>query len=450
MKSIVIKNSDVEVVNKEELNKEIDGIVYKAVFGETKNNYSYIIRKTAEKLGIFPASIYPIYKAYAEGKLKKFTVPAFNLRFLTYDFARGIFRVAKKLNAGVFIFEIARSEQGYTNQSPMEFSTCVLAAAIKENWNGAVFIQADHYQVPAKKYRENPQKEIDALKKLISESINAGFFNVDLDSSTLVDLSKPNLDEQQKENYTVAAELTKYVRSIEPENYTINLGGEIGEIGGENSKPEELVAYMEGYLKEIPSNMKGITKVAVQTGSTHGGVVDKTGKVISVKIDFNVLKTLGEVANNKYKMAGCVQHGASTLPLELFDKFPQNNTCEIHLATEFQNILYDSPEFPVELKNEMYEYCKKNFIGEKSEKDTMEQFIYKTRKKLLGPFKKELWNIDKDRKDAILNRLEEKFTLIMNMLGVENTMEYLKYVSKPEHKFDYSVDYKVLQFEGAD
>ncbi|MCS7184824.1 MAG: class II fructose-bisphosphate aldolase, partial [bacterium] len=431
MKSVKVENGEVKILNHNELLNEIDELIYKAVFDENKNYWCYIIRKVAKLCGIYPASIYEIYDAYTSGKTKKFTTPAFNLRFLTYDVARRIFRAAKKFNAGVFIFEIARSEQGYTNQTPIEFSTCVLAAAIKENWKGPVFIQGDHYQVPAKKYKENPDKELDALKKLIKESINAGFYNIDLDSSTLVDLSKPTLDEQQKENYKVAAHLTKYVRSLEPQNYTINLGGEIGEIGGENSKPEELIAYMEGYLREIPSNMIGIKKVAVQTGSSHGGIVDKTGKVISVKIDFDVLKNLGLIAITKYKMAGCVQHGASTLPFDLFDKFPENNTCEIHLATEFQNILYDSPEFPTELKNEMYEYCKKNFINEKSDKDTMEQFIYKTRKKLIGPFKKELWNMNKNAKEVILNRLEEKFAALIKMLNVENTMEYLKFVKEP-------------------
>jgi len=35
----------------------------------------------------------------------------------------------------------------------------------------------------------------------------------------------------------------------------------------------------------------------------------------------------------KYGMAGAVQHGASTLPAELFDRFPKLGACEIHLAT---------------------------------------------------------------------------------------------------------------------
>ena len=49
-----------------------------------------------------------------------FTVPAINVRGLSYDTGRSIFRTAIKLKAGAFILEIARSEIGYTEQRPAE------------------------------------------------------------------------------------------------------------------------------------------------------------------------------------------------------------------------------------------------------------------------------------------------------------------------------------------
>lgn len=69
---------------------------------------------------------------------------------MTYDVARQIFRVANKHNVGAFIFEIAKSEIGYTFQRPSEYASCVLAAAIKEGYKGPVFIQGDHFQFNAK------------------------------------------------------------------------------------------------------------------------------------------------------------------------------------------------------------------------------------------------------------------------------------------------------------
>ena len=84
----------------------------------------------------------------------------------------------------------------------------------------------------------------------------------------------------------------------------------------------------------------------MQTGTTHGGVVLPDGSIAKVSIDFNTLKELSQVAREEYGLGGAVQHGASTLPDEAFDMFPKVDTVEVHLATGFQNIIYDSPNFP--------------------------------------------------------------------------------------------------------
>ncbi|HUJ84343.1 MAG TPA: hypothetical protein VLV84_01925, partial [Candidatus Acidoferrales bacterium] len=109
--------------------------------------------------------------ARGRGEFSGFTVPAINLRSMTYDLARAIFRVAKKNDSGAFVFEIARSEIGYTNQPPVEFASMVMAAAIKEEYSGPVFIQGDHFQANGAKYKENPQKELESLQTLIWDAI---------------------------------------------------------------------------------------------------------------------------------------------------------------------------------------------------------------------------------------------------------------------------------------
>ncbi|MFN3550642.1 MAG: class II fructose-bisphosphate aldolase [Endomicrobiia bacterium] len=434
--------------------KVIDDLVIKAVFGKTeeeKNFCRLLIRKIAQELNLGPASIYDLYVAIGKGEVGGFTVPAINVRGMAYDTAKVIFRAAKKLNVGALILEIARSEMGYTNQPADEYSCVILAAAIKEGYDLPVFIQGDHFQVNAKKYKENPQKELDGIKELIKNSINAGFYNIDLDTSTLVDESKPTLDEQQKENYTVAAELTKYIRSVQPKEVEINLGGEIGEIGTKNSNEEELVAYMEGYKKLLPSSMKGITKLAIQTGTTHGGIPLADGSIAKVKIDFDTIEKLTEVARKKYNLAGCVQHGASTLPSELFDKFPKVGTLEIHLATEFQNMIFDNPKFPEELKKQIYNWLFENCKDERKPQDTDQQFIYKTRKKALGAFKKELWDLASDVKESISNELQKKFEFLFDKLNVINTKDIVKKYIKPvKVKIYSSTTKKEEQFEGAD
>jgi fructose-bisphosphate aldolase, class II len=116
-----------------------------------------------------------------------------------------------------------------------------------------------------------------------------------------------------------------------------------------------------------------------------------------------------------------VQHGASTLPPELFDRFPRLGTIEIHLATEFQSMLFDHPAFPAALKQEMYEKLRTLAADERKSGDTDEQFFYKTRKKALGPFKREMWGIPAAAREAISESLEKKFRFLLEKLGVQGT-----------------------------
>src|SRR5689334_299233 len=373
---------------------EIDTLAWAAVFGATaeeRGNARYEIRKRAAEAGIRPASIHDLYLAMGRGDAGGFTVPAINVRAMAYDTARAVIRAAKALNAGAFIFEIARSEIGYTEQRPHEYAAVVLGAALREGFTGPIFIQGDHVQTNAKKFASPERdKELDALRALIQEEIAAGFYNIDIDTSTLVDLTKPTLAEQQDVNVTLAADFAAFIRQREPRGVTVSVGGEIGEVGGKNSDVHELHAYMDGFnaaLKRRGHDYVGLSKISVQTGTAHGGFINADGTLrMDVKIDLQTLEELSRVARQEYRLAGAVQHGASTLPPEAFDAFPRVGACEIHLATDFQNMVYEHPEFPADLKTEMYAWIREHATEERKPKDTEEQFIYKARKKALGPF----------------------------------------------------------------
>jgi fructose/tagatose bisphosphate aldolase len=375
---------------------------------------------SAYEEGIYPSSIHDFYMARGRGEFGGFTVPAINLRSMTYDLARAIFRVGEKNGSGAFIFEIARSEIGYTDQAPIEYASMVLAAAIKEGYSGPVFIQGDHFQVNAAKFKENPDKEIESLKTLIGDAISSGVYNIDIDSSTLVDVSKPDLKEQQLLNYEVCARLTQFIRRVEPRGITISVGGEIGEIGHQNSTSEDLRAFMAGLEDKLDKGLAGISKISIQTGTTHGGVVLPDGSIAQIKLDFRTLKALSEVARREYGLAGAVQHGASTLPPEAFHKFVECGTAEVHLATAFQNMIYKSGHFPEDQKKRMYEWLRVNVAIEAKQGETEEQFIYKTRKKALGPFKKEIMGLPQQTRDAIAAEIETKFDFLFKQLNVVN------------------------------
>src|SRR4029079_1977268 len=211
----------------------------------------WLVWEASQELDALSASIHELYMARGRGEVHGFTVPAINLRAQTFDMARKVVETAQSADVGAVIFEIARSEQTYTFQRPIDFATSVLAGAIAANWHGPVFIQGDHYQFNAKKYAADPEAMTEEIRRACRLAIDAGYRNIDIDSSTLVDLSKPTVDEQQRENYLRAAELTALIRSLETDGVTVSVGGEIGEVGKENSNEAELVAYLDGYAGEL-------------------------------------------------------------------------------------------------------------------------------------------------------------------------------------------------------
>ncbi|PYP40722.1 MAG: aldolase [Gemmatimonadetes bacterium] len=414
----------------------IDALVRQAVFGteDEKAHARWMIWEMGQKAGVRPASIHELYLARGRGEVPPFTTPAMNVRILSYDAARAIFRAAKKLDAGAIICEIARSEIAYTDQRPAEYVAVMTAAALREGFTGPLFIQGDHVQVNAKKYAADPAAELQALKALIEEELHAGFYNIDVDTSTLVDLSKPNLDEQQRTNYERAAELTQFIRDREPDDVTVSVGAEIGEVGGKNSDVHELDAFMEGYNRTLQRLGKyaGISKISVQTGTSHGGVVLPDGSIAKVQLDLDALRALSQAARTKYGLGGAVQHGASTLPPEAFSRFPECEAVEIHLATNFQTIVMDHPALPKDLRREVNEWVKREAKDEWKKGDTEEQFIYKSRKKAIGPFKRRFWDLPADVRAAIGTDLEKTFAFLFEQLRVTGTRAATDRYVKPK------------------
>ena len=102
-----------------------------------------VAQAAALEFGVVPSSIQNLYEARAKEGFTHFTIPAVNLRTLTFDSARALFRAAQKIDAGAFIFEIARSEILYTEQRPKEYASLIALAAVKEGFAGPLFLQGD-------------------------------------------------------------------------------------------------------------------------------------------------------------------------------------------------------------------------------------------------------------------------------------------------------------------
>jgi fructose/tagatose bisphosphate aldolase len=413
-----------------------DRLVWQAVFGtgDEREAARWLIWELGQATGARPASINDLYLARGRGECGGFTVPAINVRMLAYDTARAIFRAARSGKAGAIILEIARSEIAYTEQRPAEYVAVLIAAALREGYTLPLFIQGDHCQVNHKKYQADAGSEIGEVKKLIAEEVGAGFYNIDVDTSTLVDLSHEALEEQQRLNYEHAAEITAFIREQEPRGVTVSVGAEIGEVGMKNSTVEELHAFMRGYNRSLAAlgDHEGISKISVQTGTSHGGVVLPDGTMADVKLDLHALAALSTVAREEYGLAGAVQHGASTLPSNAFGNFPRIETAEIHLATNFQNMVFDHPRLPSGLKERVRTWLDENAVGERKSGDTNEQFYYKARKKAIGPFKRDFWSLPEEVRGAIAADLEKTFAFLFEQLNVNGTQEQVnRFIQAP-------------------
>jgi fructose/tagatose bisphosphate aldolase len=438
-----IEPDGVEVLDREAVRGEfMDQLVWTAVFGgdDSRDLARWLIRHIANATGAWTASIHDLYMAAGRNEYSNITTPAINLRGMAYDLARTLFQSMKETGSAQVIFELARSEMGYTQQRPAEYASVVLGAAIREGWEGPVFIQGDHYQASLKAYGKDPEDEIAAVRNLTIEAIKAGYGNIDIDASTLVDLDQPTLKEQQAANYRNTADLTLAIREAEPKGLTVSVGGEIGEVGGTNSTVEDLDAFMEGYLEEMDRHrqktgreLPGISKISVQTGTSHGGIVLPDGSIQEVNVSFDTLRDISAVAKAKYRLGGAVQHGASTLPEDAFQKFAEADAVEVHLATAFMNAIYDAPSFPAELTKRIHAHLDANNADERKDGQTDAQFYYTARKKALGPFKRELWTLDDAVKGEILETLKGKFTSVMHELGVAGQADLVtRYVTRED------------------
>lgn len=431
-----IAGDDVEILDPEAVRADvIEQLAWTSAFGEgdAQDASRWLVRRIAVAMGAYPASIQDLYMAAARGEYHNITTPAINVRTDTLEFASTIFRAAKATDTKQVLFELAKSENGYTNQAPAEFATSILAAAVKSGWEDPVMIQGDHFQANRKKYAENPAAEIEAVKQHALSAIAAGYGNIDIDCSTLVDLDQPTLKEQQALNSKHTADLTAAIRASEPEGVTISVGAEIGEIGTENSNVDDLKAFYEGYEEELAKlggDIVPVSKISVQTGTSHGGVVLADGTIADVSVDFEALGALS-VASRDLGMGGSVQHGASTLPEEAFGKFAEADAVEVHLATAYQNAFYDSDHFPTELRDEIYAYLDDAHASDRKEGMSDAQFYYTTRKNAFGPFKQKIWSLPEETKAAIYAELQPRFELVMQELGVAGQSALVDKYIKP-------------------
>jgi len=414
------------------LKRSIERLVRIAVFDSAARAAwaQFLIRISALELGVIPSSIQDLYIARGKGEVPPiFTVPAINLRTLSYDAARAAFRSARKINSSMVIFEIARVELVWGGISLTEYTACILGAAIAEEYTGPVFLQGDHFQLSS----QLPlQDEILTIKGLVTDAIQAGFYNIDIDASTLVDLNKHNVDEQQYLNAEVSANLASFIRNRQPADVVVSIGGEIGEVGGHITTTEELHSYLRQFTNAFAAtnpSQPGLSKISIHTGTTHGGIALPDGSIARPVIDFAALQKISAIGQQSYGLGGVVQHGASTLPIEEFGQLVHYGALEVHLATLFMTTVFK--HLPPDLDLRIHNWLDMNYAHIRSNEMTESQFYHKVEMHALAPFKKALWNLPVGDKEIIIHTWESQFDLLFQHLGCANSRSLVEKYIRP-------------------
>lgn len=382
------------------------------------------LRRFAAAAGVYPSSIRPVYRALADHRLSAMTVPAMNLRGLSYVLARAVFRAGARLQAGPVMFELAPSESDIADQSFAEFCSQVLAAAVREGYRGPVFLQGDHFEVEA-----GPGGDLSPLVRRSEEAVAAGMRQIDLDAAGLADGSAASAEERQRPNALATAHMLAHLRAVAGGDGLV-VGGEVGEIGGANTTQQELRIFLEMVARALPEGVRGLDKVSVQTGTRHGGVLNADGSVGEMPIDLELVARLSATARDEFGLPGVVQHGASTLSMAQLAKLPGAGVSEVHLATGIQNLVFDHPALPTalvermkrELDEENVTHAESGHYQAIAELSERQRFVM-NRWKAWGRYKRELWTLEPQVLAAIGDGMESWAAELLTSLRLAGERE---------------------------
>ena len=262
------------------------------------------------------------------------------------------------------------------------------------------------------------------IRRACRLAIDAGYRNIDIDSSTLVDLSKPTVDEQQRENYARAAELTALIRSLETDGVTVSVGGEIGEVGTQNSTVEELRAYLDGYRRELDARAPGaIGHLQGQRPDRHVPRRRPAARTAAWPRSSSTSRSCASSARSPASTGWPAPSSTARRPCRTSCSTgsrrsrPPRSTSRPASRTRSTSTRRSREA----LHRAIEAWCFENAADERKPGQTDQQFVYTTRKKAIGPFKRELWDLE--TKDEILAAQRRKISFLFTELGVNGSRE---------------------------
>lgn len=424
--ALVVQGNDVQLIDADKLRADtIERLVYNAQFhaSEDVRYYcSWLIREAAAKLTTYPSSLHGLYEAMAAGRIPRFAVPVFRLHVLTYDAARACLRAARERNCAALVFELLNHESRDW-LSPLRYATAIIAAAIKEAYTGPLFLKSAAAQIVLEYYRDDRDAEMDRIRAHIDESLSAGLFNIDIDTSPLYDPSRATYVEQQLRCASEAAELASFTRNSEAHGLIAAVGVEIEDFGDPERTVHQLRGFMDGFLVQFRNRCgwgKGLVKVTVPTSQLVAGAETVTGPNLAL------LRDVGEVARREYAMAMGVRPRDGNFADATFGAMSDHAINEVNLGSVFDDAILDHTAFSNGIKETMYHWINTELRDQRRAGQSDIEFYQSMRYRAIGPFNRMIWDQPSTQRDLITADLTRKAGAVIETLHAANTVDVVR------------------------
>jgi len=338
--------------------------------------------------------------------------------------ARGIMEAAKELDSAV-LFEIAKSEVGYTGQTPKDFYDNIVAIAEEINFNTPYAIHGDHITI-----KDASPEAYKGAEDLIKAELAAGFTSYAIDASHNFNMSATDVSEQLKDNIDITKRLAKLI----PEKYSLEV--EVGEVGrtdpATGQKQLTTVEEAATFIKALKDAGINPDLLATNNGTSHGNIFDKNGNVIA-KVGIDLARTKGIADAIKPYGVRVAQHGITGTPLEFMDNLIDCGIAKGNVGTNWQNIAIES--FPPELVKRMEEWTltcdEAKKTKAKKPQITDKELIGKTIKNSLKVFKSDMAAIPDEYKKKFDAATRSSALGFMNAFKSQGTGSIVKeYIGK--------------------
>ncbi|MFH1788384.1 MAG: class II fructose-bisphosphate aldolase [Candidatus Altiarchaeota archaeon] len=330
-------------------------------------------------------------KIFSALKGEKLIVMAANIR--TQLSTRGIMEAAKELDAAV-LFEIAKSEIGYTGQSPQDFYDGITGMAAELDFNTPYAIHGDHITI-----KDSTPESTASARKLIEDEVAAGFTSYAIDASHNFNFDGKTVREQLSDNIAITVELADLIPS------EACLEVEVGEVGRTNADGTKKLTSVEESVTFIEALQEQGVKpdlLAINNGTIHGNIFDEQGNIVEqVGIDIATTKAIADaIAPLGVRIA---QHGITGTPLRLMHLLIDAGIAKGNVGTNWQNVVVEN--LPGELLAKMNEWtlaCEhaKKMLAKKP-KISQKELIAKNIKHSIKVHKDELMSVSCEYRDKI-------------------------------------------------